>query len=1026
LAQFSGQPGIINRFLGYLDADDATNIPVGLAALARNCTFDLTSVRTRDGFNTTMQGINQSPITGMLGMLYTPETATEDFFQLPVIFDKAGALQYEKPVGTGFMHAVPAGLFTPPANAHMIATQTYNKGWLAFSDLTKPLSRCAVLDPKTLNLDPYGMKPFGWTWLASTQVIVGEMATPTVKGGNGHTYRCIQAGTTGTTEPVWSLTENATFFDGTAEWEELTAVIANRLPAPDAAIITRLPAGGTFPAGRDVYIMLTYLNAQGETIPSVPSRLVNTNLNDAVQIAIPALASLAGWIRGLQPQYVPTSVRVYEADVPTGNPAPPETSYELVNSFALGTTATVTTTATSGIFPPTLNSARVTPGQLPTPDIEPVITRVSAGGAFPAGRDVYVLQTYSNSIGETTAGPANSIIDTQLNDGVQVTVEAVDAFPQITTINIYEADVLTGKPAPNSTQFALVGSFAPGDTPTITASATGNPPPITNTTGPGGNIIADQPDGGINASQGYRYAALMFMNRNFTVSGFTQASVIRYIVDEDGWEIGIFNVAPGPANVIARICSFTVADGSNAGAFWWIGDINPQVPSQNFVYPQTFLSDNIPMSATVFYDNTTTTGIFNFTDEYLIASNDATDRLRVIWPNQCVHITYCPSVDRIFQTGVPGYYSGCWVSLAADPESYYGDTSFISVGSDDGERAWGVVEYRSTIWLMRERSGLTLTANANNPNEWTARQRWSEKGPCGPRAFDACGKFMIFVHRSGIYKYEDTEPDLMTKEVPYWWKTINWNAATTICCKIDEETHTVHLLVPVGNSKVPNQKIVLNYLEGWNNPIHFSTYSGKEISMDACRKYSIDDMAAFVCTRIERTIPNQPSFPNGTIGIPFTDSGFYTSQFLHGSSAADGTVQAITPGVFNDNGAGIDWQYETVCPQQSMALSKIEGFTLNARGNGQIYAYFLAGRDMVTGQSESGPIRSKVLRVARPIDLTVDQNQGISRMVPSKVNERWRMHFDNGKQADNWASLKWLAIYSIPMYGARDQSEAGG
>ena len=88
--------------LGYYDADDFTNIPSGLSALVKNCCFDgLTSVRTRDGISTTMQGVNKSPITGLMGTLYTPETATEDFFQLPVIFDMEGALQYESPVGTG-------------------------------------------------------------------------------------------------------------------------------------------------------------------------------------------------------------------------------------------------------------------------------------------------------------------------------------------------------------------------------------------------------------------------------------------------------------------------------------------------------------------------------------------------------------------------------------------------------------------------------------------------------------------------------------------------------------------------------------------------------------------------------------------------------------------------------------------------------------------------------------------------------------------------------------------------------------
>lgn len=1023
MANFSGVAGIINRFLGFLDADDPTNTPIGLAALARNTMFELTSARTRDGFQMQMQGLDNAPITGMLGMIFTPVLSTESFFQLPVLFQPTGSLQYESPVGSGDMHRFPAGLLTPPANSHAIAVNPYNKGWFAFSNLSVPTGQMAVVDPVALTVDPYGMKPFGWTWLPSTLVLVGEIATPTAPGGNGHTYRCATGGTTSGSEPTWPLAENGTVADGTATWEEYTAVMANRLPPPAQPVLSRDPSGGTFAANLDVYILLTFLNGMGESLTSITRKLVNTNLNDAVNVAIPTLASLAGWIRGLASPYAVTFVRVYEADVATAGAAPPETAYQLVNQYALGATATVTSTATTGEFPPTINSARITPGQLPTPDVEPVIDRVPTAGSFPAGRDVYVLQTYSNTAGETPAGPASSIINTELDDAVEVTIAAPADYPQITQINLFEADVPTGTPAPPSTQFAYVGSYSPGDTHNITASATSSPPPIVNATGPGGNIVADNPTGGINGGQGYRYAAIMFQNRNFSVSGFTPASVIKYIVDEDGWELAIFNVATGPGNIIARICSFTVADGTNAGPFNWNGNLDPQIPSANFVYPQQVLDDQVLQSATLFFDNVTTSGTFNFTDEFLIADNNVTDRLDIIWPAPCVHIAYCPSVDRMFQTGLWGNFSGARTSNAGAPEDYYGDTCDIPVGSDDGQRSWGVQEYKGVIYLMRERSGFVLSASPTNPNTWAARERWDQVGACGPRAFDSNDKFMMFAHRSGMYKYED-EPDTMTKEIPYWWQTINWLAGNTICLDIDYETHQVQCLVPVNGSMVPNAKIMMNYEEGWQNPIHYSPYKGTEIAMDAARKISIDDMAAFVCMRMERALPAPPLPVAGDDEVPLTGSNFYVSQYVYGSSGPDGQVQASQPGVFDDNGAGIDWQYETVCPQLSMALSKIEGFLLNARGAGLLYPWVLAARKSAFGQ-KGGPKKALAIR-ARPIDLDIDQGEGISRAVPTKLNEKWRLRFTNGKVPGAWASLKWAAIYTIPMFSGRAESESGG
>lgn len=1023
MAYFVSPGAPINRQLGYVDCDDATNLPVGVGAIVRNTAFDLVSARTRDGFNATMTGLNKSPISGLIGITYTPETDTESFFQLPVIFDLAGSLQYEAPVGSGNMVKVPQGQFTPPANAHMIAVQPYNKLFAAFSNLNVPSSQMAVLDPKTLTLDGYGMKQFGWIWLPATQVLVGEVSCPTKPGGNGHTYRCIAGGTTGNIEPGWPQTENGLVVDGSVTWEEYTAVMANCVPAPVAPLLTRESGAGSFAAGLDVYFVITFTNIMGETLPSIAAVLSDTVLNDAIIVHIPTLASLPGWERSLG-AYLPTAARIYAATVSTGSPAPPQTTYEYVGTSPLGFNAPVTAPPSVTVYPPTINSARITPGQLPTPVVGPTIQRISTAGSFPVGRDVYVLQTYVNSAGETPAGPANSILNTELDDQIGVTVAGVTAYPQIETVGIYEADVATGQPAPNSSQFALVGYYTPGATPTISAAATGPPPPIVNGTGPAGNIVADNPQGGINGSQGYRYAAIMFMNRNFSVSGFTPASVIKYIVDEDGWELSIFNVATGPSNIIARINSFTVADGTNAGDFWWIGNIDPLVANATFAYPDAIVDAGILQYATVFNDNTTTQGTFNFSDEYLIASNNVTDRLDIIWPAPCVHIAYHPSIDRMVQTGIYGNWSGCRVSLAGAPEDYYADLSDIPIESADGERAWGTFEYKQVSYLIRERSGFALQASPSNPNEWSARRRWSKVGACGPRAFDSCDDFFMFVHRSGIYRYEDTNPDLMTKEIPYWWQTVNWAAATTISIKIDRETHTVHINVPVGNSAVPNQKVTINYNEGWANPIHYGVMSGKEISMDACRKISIDDCAAFVCDRIERQLPAPPTYVQGDAEIPLLSSSFQSSQFVFGSSGPDGTINAITPGIFSDNGSGIDWQYETVCPEGTMALSKIEGFQLNAKGNGKIYPRLIGGRKMLF-DTENGQVDQ--LWIPLPaMDLNIEQSEGISYEVEERYNEKWRVGFSNGKVPGAWASIKWISIFAIPFFTAHEGGEAGG
>ena len=165
---------------------------------------------------------------------------------------------------------------------------------------------------------------------------------------------------------------------------------------------------------------------------------------------------------------------------------------------------------------------------------------------------------------------------------------------------------------------------------------------------------------------------------------------------------------------------------------------------------------------------------------------------------------------------MPGFASSHFVSQAGDAETYQGSTCEVKVGQDDGERCICVREFTNgTIFSLRERSGFILTPSNANPILWNVQRQWSKVGPCGPRAVDVAGDFMIFVHRSGIYRYESGQPELLTKEIPYFWQTINWAAQQTIWLEIDEEKRIVRCGLPVNGSAVPNVELTISYVEGW-------------------------------------------------------------------------------------------------------------------------------------------------------------------------------------------------------------------
>ena len=203
---------------------------------------------------------------------------------------------------------------------------------------------------------------------------------------------------------------------------------------------------------------------------------------------------------------------------------------------------------------------------------------------------------------------------------------------------------------------------------------------------------------------------------------------------------------------------------------------------------------------------------------------------------------------------------------------------------------------------------------------------------------------------------------------------INWAAAETIQVMIDNDTHTVRIQVPTGNSMVPNQEFCLSYMEGWENPIHFYGYMQREASQEAARRWSFNDVSAFICRRILRTVANPPPLPLGPDGTSQTGSDFYQSQLAYTQTDASGLVNARTPGRYDDNNAGIDWKYQTVSARQMQRVCKPEGVVTTGVGYGDINVSFLAGRNKIT--NNNGP---KKLIKMRPMAMTPNGNVAYTR-----------------------------------------------
>ena len=62
-------------------------------------------------------------------------------------------------------------------------------------------------------------------WALSTAFVFGAVVLPVTK--NGHRYRCVQAGTTAATEPIWPKRDASQITDGGVIWQEAGADFEN-------------------------------------------------------------------------------------------------------------------------------------------------------------------------------------------------------------------------------------------------------------------------------------------------------------------------------------------------------------------------------------------------------------------------------------------------------------------------------------------------------------------------------------------------------------------------------------------------------------------------------------------------------------------------------------------------------------------------------------------------------------------------------------------------------------------------------
>lgn len=317
---------------------------------------------------------------------------------------------------------------------------------------------------------------------------------------------------------------------------------------------------------------------------------------------------------------------------------------------------------------------------------------------------------------------------------------------------------------------------------------------------------------------GRRWVVVLFATETGYISGYTLQSLSVGETNTPGQRLQLTDIPLGPAsNVRRRIIGITPVGGTSDGPFYYI-------PEGAFVDGLNGAVDAFGhnVTATVIEDNSTTTGTFNFTDEFLLASVDVSgysDKMNMDNLN-AKSIFYSKTQRRLVTCGED---SDTWrLSEVDDPETFMLTTGLVKTGEGDAGETMCAREFRRELYLLKNNGGYLAQGTALTPAEWAVPQMWSDVGPEGPWAAESCDEFLAFAHKSGPYIYRGSQPEWLgwgitgnaSNEIN--WDRINWAYKHLIYVTIDAAEKIIKFGVPHGDSTVVNIEFIADYSNGWS------------------------------------------------------------------------------------------------------------------------------------------------------------------------------------------------------------------
>lgn len=222
-----------------------------------------------------------------------------------------------------------------------------------------------------------------------------------------------------------------------------------------------------------------------------------------------------------------------------------------------------------------------------------------------------------------------------------------------------------------------------------------------------------------------------------------------------------------------------------------------------------------------------------------------------------------------------------------EPEAYDGVTGIMNIAENDGQGLRAAFTLRNNLYFVKERSlYVTATDGVNEPALWPVEEVSNRVGTPSVHGVGIGEEWVVIAGRTGVYLFDGGDPIKLSQEIQPAWDAINWQYGHRLWVQVDTREKRIYVGVPMGAATQPNQVLVLNYAEGFGDPLVAAI-----TAPERGRKWAPWMISANCCSLVERAT-----------GV---------GQVFFGSNNSTGKVYGLTPGAYSDDGAAINSFYST-------------------------------------------------------------------------------------------------------------------